>query len=231
MKKILWGLALAGLSLGSAVPSHAAKSADLKINGRITPPACNLSFTGAIVDFGTRTFGSLEPGGTILPTQTTTMNIVCDGPTRVSFSAIDNRPGTAIASTEVTVWPTLGSTYDRAVWGLGTTGNANAKIGALEVAIPSGSILVDGKNLTTSGPLVLVAPIDSSTWAAGGYSSLRDVIPGRQLSVGSTDYLPQAFSNLSVPLQLSAVIARPAMLPAEDEIILDGSMTFTLRYL
>lgn len=231
MKKILLGLALAGLSLGSAVPSHAAKSADLKIHGRITPPACDLSFTEAIVDFGTRTFGSLAFGGTVLPTQTTTMNIVCDGPTRVSFSAIDNRPGTAIASTEVTAWPSLGDTSDRTVWGLGTTGSANAKIGALEVAIPAANVLMDGKNMTSSGPNVLTAPIGSSTWSASWYTSVRDLVPAKQYSVGSADAMPQAVSNLSVPLRLSPVIARPATLPAEDEIILDGSMTFTLRYL
>lgn len=231
MKKILFGIAVAGAAAGAAVvPAHAATSASLTVQGNITPPACTLSLTDATVDFGTRTFGALDAGGTILPTQTTTIQVACEGSTRVSFSAVDNRPGTAIDSSAVTVWPALGTaSADRAVWGLGTAGVEKAKIGALEVAIPTWLVLADGQTAGSDLP-VMTGPLGSATWGGSWYSSTIDLVPNKQYTV-STKTGPKAIKNLSFPLQLAPVIARPATLPAEDELELDGSLTLTLHYL
>jgi hypothetical protein len=231
MKNILLGLALASAGVGVTLPAHAAKSADLIIQGRITPPACDLTFTDATVDFGTRTFGSLNIGGTILPTQTTTLNISCSGATRVSFSAADNRSESAIAADDVTAWPNLSMLADaKTIWGLGTTGTADAKIGGMEVVIdPNGGRIDDAP--ISANLRVISGMLGQATWNGSFYASTANLSPRLHYSFGPYQGPPQAVSNVSLPLKLAPVIARPANLPADDEINLDGSLTFTLHYL
>ena len=231
MKKILLSLAVAIASVGVSLPTHAAKSANLTIKGQITPPACDLSFTDARVDFGTHAFRSLNIDGTILPTQTTTLNLTCSGATRVSFSAADNRPGSAIAAGDVTNWPnlaTLGGTTT--IWGLGMTGTADAKIGGLEIVIDPNQARIDGAP-TSSDLRFISGALGQNTWSGNFYMSSANLSPNVQYSFGSSQEGPRAVSNVSVPLKLAAVIARPASLPADDEINLDGSLTFSLHYL
>lgn len=230
MKKTLLSLAVASASVGLSLSAHAAMSADLTVKGQITPPACDLSFTDATVDFGTRAFGSLNIGGTILPTQTTTLNIQCAGATRVSVSAADNRPGSAIAAGDVTAWPNLGTSWAKTIWGLGTTGTADAKIGGLEVAVDSAGARVDG-NPVSGDIRILGAALGTEVWDNGIFANLKGYIDANRHYAFGPANSPAAVSNVSMPLQLSAVIARPATLPADDAITLDGSLTFSLHYL
>lgn len=221
---------VAASSLAST-SAQAATSADLIIKGQISPPACNLSFADSTVDFGTRSFGSLNFGGTVLPTQTATMNIACTGATRVSFSAVDNRPGTAIASSEVTVWPSVANSTEKWAWGLGSTGSTNAKIGAVEIAMPMDKAVVNGSATALNVMQLIWGDLGGTTFTRYTASNtlVHTLSPARHYSFGVASPVP--ISSASIPLSLSAVIARPATLPAEDEITLDGSLTFSLHYL
>ena len=228
MKKILLGMALASASVGISLPAHAANSADLTVKGQITPPACDLSFTDGTVDFGNRTFGTLDLGGTILPTKTTNLIIECRGATRVSFSVADNRPGSAISDQDVNAWPNIGVVWQKTIWGLGTAGNSDAKIGGLVVSI-SPSTQIDRKPLTDN-LRILNAPLGTNAWETGTYLNYGYLDAAQHYSFGQPNK-PAAVSTVTMPLYLAGVIARPTNLPAVDEINLDGSLTFSLHYL
>lgn len=80
------------LALATGVTVLAAPTAELTIAGTITPPACTISLTNSLVDFGEHRHSSLVRGReTTMDTRTTELNIQCDGATRASFSLKDNR--------------------------------------------------------------------------------------------------------------------------------------------
>jgi len=180
------------------------------------------------VDFGTRTFGTLDVGGTILPTQMTNLIIQCSGATRLSFSAADNRPGSAIAEQDVNAWPSIAGIWEKTIWGLGTAGNSDAKIGGLVVSI-SPLTQIEGKPLTDN-LRIMNAPLGTNAWETGTYLNYGYLNAAQHYSFGQPNK-PAAVSNVTVPLYVAGVIARPANLPADDEINLDGSLTFSLHYL
>lgn len=215
----------------------AASTAELSIHGQLTPPACTIGFNGdAAIDFDTRTFGSLESNGTQLSPQRTDLHISCGGPTRVAFSAQDNRPGAGIARIDDPDlnWPTQhASNADRYSWGLGYADEAHEiKVGALIVLLKAIWTSVDGVNLTALADSNLLARAKGdATWPVQSLLEDINLSPTYEYSFGSKEGAAQAITDAQVGLQLSPLVGRPATLPTHQDIALDGSITFTLRYL
>lgn len=231
-----------------AAGAQAQSSAGLEIRGQIQPSACSVSLTDGAVDFGVHAFASLLPNGTLLGQRRTTLEIHCVNPTSISFSAADNRASSAIESTEVNVWPSIDSqTWDRGVgkvFGLGRTqaGETAQKIGAVAIALDTSGITLDGAALRSGPRRLLRSPKsgESASWTGNFLNNPIILATDSEYTFGSSGISNRtnarvitlgAITSASVPLLLQAVIARRSNLLPSDEIVLDGSLTFTLRYL
>ncbi|MGV2865064.1 DUF1120 domain-containing protein [Achromobacter sp. ESBL13] len=234
MKKQLFvGVALATL----AATTHAAGNSDLAVTGKLMPPACNVHFGGnATLDFDTIAFNALDKNGTNLGSKNTQLQIDCGRPTRVSVTAIDNRAGSGITIQEAPQlnWPYQnpenGSKYS---WGLGFADESKQiKTGALIALINPPTTTVDGALLTETGAQkVLARPKGSTNWPIVSSHYSVNLSPDLEYSFGPTGGPAAPITNAQLALGIAPMIASPSTLPAANEIPLDGSITFTLRYL
>lgn len=230
------------------VGAQAQSSAGLVLRGQIQPSACSVALTDGTVDFGLRAFSSLLPNGTILGPLRTTLEIRCISPTSVSFSASDNRASSAISSADVSVWPSTDSaswdTGQGKVFGLGRTqASASApKVGAVAIALDTPGILLDQAPLSSGSRRLLRSPKrgESASWGGNLVTSQAILATDLEYTFGSVGTNTRtnarvvtlgAITSASVPLVLQAIIASRSKLMPSDEILLDGSLTFTLRYL
>ncbi|MCW3156048.1 DUF1120 domain-containing protein [Achromobacter spanius] len=224
-----------GLALAAASTTHAATNqADLVIGGQLTPPACSMGFGGASpVDFGTLPFHSLNRNGTLLPEQRPRLEIACGGPTRVSFTVHENRPDTAITHQAAIAsgmpWPyqnPLNGTPH--AWGLGRIDDV--KIGAVVLLVRPHATVVDGVPPFQSTSMVLSRPRGSASWPVQSAIDTINVNPADEYSFGK-DATAMPITTVSVSLAVTPVLNGTTALPTSKEIPLDGSVTFTLRYL
>lgn len=223
------------LALATASTAHAAANqSDLVVRGQLTPPACSIGVGGAgLVDFGTLPFGSLDRNGTLLAEQRPRVEIACGGPTRVSFTVQDNRPDTAITHQEAIAngmpWPyqnPLNGTPH--VWGLGRIDDV--KVGAVVLLVRPEATVVDGIPPFESKSMVLSRPSGGSNWPVHSAMDTINVNPADEYSFGTAaGAVP--ITTASVSLAVLSLLNRTAVLPTSQEIPLDGSVTFTLRYL
>jgi len=206
MKKTLTLLGSTFL-LAGATCAFAASSTDLTVTGIITPVACtpNLS-NGGLVDNGKISAGDLNPTtSTIVGTHPLQLTVACDAPARFALDPIDNRAGTGTTSS----WFGLGLTDD------------GEKLGYVQVLVKNA--LADGQPAQA---------IDSDD---GGASWNRATVtsPGYLLSVGSaTDSsVPIAVEDVTMDFEVRTFIARADSLTLTDEVVMDGSVTFEMKYL
>jgi len=223
------------LALAAASSTHAATGqANLVIAGQLTPPACNLGFGGGgAIDFGTLPFQSLNHNGTLLPEERPRLEIVCGGPTRVAFTVHENRPDSAITHQEASAagmpWP-----YQNPVngaphaWGLGRIDDV--KIGAVVLLVRPQATVVDGVPPFLSTSMVLSRPSGAPSWPVQSAVDTINLNPTDEYSFGK-DASAMPITTASVSLAVIPVLNRTAALPTSKEIPLDGSVTFTLRYL
>ncbi|MNX53716.1 hypothetical protein D3C86_844180 [compost metagenome] len=225
----------AGLALAAASTAHAATNqADLTIGGQLKPSACSMGFGDAsAVDFGTMPFHTLNRNGTLLAEQRPRLEIVCGGPTRVSFTVHENRPDTAITHQEAIAnampWPYQNPQNGAPhAWGLGRIDDV--KIGAVVLLVRPEATVVDGIPPFNSTSMVLSRPSGASSWPVQSGMDTINVNPADEYSFGK-DATAMPITTASVSLAVTPVLNGTAALPTTKEIPLDGSVTFTLRYL
>ena len=201
--------ALAGaLLIAHASAALAASSVDLSVKGAITPSACTPSLPGA-VDFGKISAKDLNADAqTRLPDQTIKLSVSCEGSTRFAITPFDNRTG---------------SSTQNSAFGLGLI-NDTEKLGRYF--------------LTMRNPVADVASTLLSTRGEGRWGELYDddaVVPNALIALGSFDatngWLPHPLQDMSVEVVLNTAIAPAKSLTLTNEVQLDGSATFEVKYL
>jgi type 1 fimbria pilin len=206
MKKTLTLLGSAFL-LAGATCAFAASSTSLTVTGIITPVACTPSLSkGGLVNNGKISAGDLNPTrSTLVGKHPLQLTVACDAPARFALDPIDNRAGTGIVS---------------GMFGLGLTDDGE-KLGYVQVAVKNA--LADGQ------PAQAIDSDDGgATWNRTPVTS-----PGYLLSVGSaTDSsVPIAVEDLTMDFEVWTLIAPADSLTLTDEVVMDGSATFEMKYL
>lgn len=206
MKKYL--TALSATALMCAAPyALAASSTDLTVTGTITPSACTPSWSNSgQVDAGKISAKDLSPTNpTLVGSHPLQLAVTCDAATRFALNQIDNKPNTS-------------SGVGR--FGLGLT-NAGEKLGFFHAVI---------KNTLADG--VAAQAIESED---GGASWSRTTVlsPDVVLSAATTTEFntPIAMKHLTMDVDVLINIAPANGLTLTDEITLDGSATFEMKYL
>jgi len=237
-------LTLSGVALGQS-------SAELSIRGEIVPPACRIALSQAVVDLGTHSYSKLHATFvTVLPTQEVQMNIECDGPVTVAFRAANNRASSIIPDMQLPPGVAASRTFgasngysagftDRSAAALGfaVADDPASKIGMVETALDLDRMIVDGENLNATGKALAFSTSTTRlpTSRSATFSTAMVALTGpswyvmqRQSGQRESTFAP--YKNLSVPVVLMPALAPKTGLPANQEIALDGSVTFELRY-
>ncbi|WP_448109216.1 DUF1120 domain-containing protein [Pseudomonas azerbaijanoccidentalis] len=205
MKKYI--AALSTTALISVTPHALASSTDLTVTGTITPVACTPSLSnGGIVDNGKISAKDLNPTrDTLVGKHPLQLTATCDAPLLFALNPIDNQAGTSSSLT----W-----------FGLGLT-DAGEKLGWVRIDVTN--TIADGV-----AAHAIDSEDDGKTWSRTWVSS-----PGYLLSVGSaTDTsTPIATQVLTMDFEVQTNIARAESLTLTDEVALNGSVTFEMKYL
>lgn len=227
--------ATAAVTVGAS--AQAATTAELRITGRITPPACSIVLDGnGVVDFGSQGFNTLAADGTRFAERTVGVNITCEGPARVGLQVVDNRASSKVtkASLAATAWASSAAALgDRYVYGLGTTANGNggqANIGGVMFGFQGGVVTADG---TANSHVIYSA--DRNSWQfdaiARAYMTPDMTYSFVRGAATATNATPATVTTVTGNLTVVPTINRNSALPAGQLIELDGSATLTLVYL
>lgn len=226
-------LSIALVALAAAAPAMGNNT--LTVVGKLTPPACDARFDGgATVDFGTIPFGSLSNNGTHYEEKNSQLLVDCGGPTRVSVVAQDNRIGSGITMQEAPGldWPYQSPNVDKYSWGLGFADGDHIKTGALIALVRPTNTTIDGAPLTEAGTQkVLARPGGSTTWSIASSRYSMNLNPDFEYSFGPEGGPAVPVTHVQLGLGVIPMIGPSSTLPHADEIPVDGSITFTLRYL
>ena len=194
------------LAMTSSV--FAASSVDLSVKGLITPSACTPSLPGDI-DFGKIAAKDLNiDTGTLLERKTVPLSVNCDAATLFAIQPIDNRAGSA---------------FSRFYFGLGMI-NENQKLGRYLLAFT---------NPVAETPSTLLA-----MYNADGFwvTLLSDEVIGPHVLValgsrGDSGWAPHPIKDAVMDVTLEATINPAKDLTLTDEVAIDGSATFEVKYL
>lgn len=185
----------------------AASSTDFAVTGTITPNACEpMLSSGGVVDYGKMPAKELNADRpTSLPWQTMQVEILCDAPTFIALSTIDNRAGTAAINPN---WH-----------GLGTTAN-DERLGSAAFGL---------YNATADGLVVRTI-----TSADGGATWSPSVVLGHNVITSisaATNATPIAVTRFNANLRVYTMVDGTDRLTVLDEVPLDGHATVQLKYL
>ncbi|UVJ45134.1 DUF1120 domain-containing protein [Pseudomonas sp. LS1212] len=218
-----FALSLIAAAVISAVPTAFAQSTtDISVTGTITPAACRPTFGGVgAVDFGRIASHDLEQGShTPLPEKTLALTVVCDGPTRFALRSVDNREGSATSPSGA------GARAAYRAHGLGMSGEE--KIGHYLLDIEPANAQIDGATAYATYTLDLGLTWSNTADAPHPLSPLELV--GFSFNSGHTAG-PDAVTNLTSALRISAHVAPAQELSLTDEVTLDGSAVIEVVYL
>lgn len=196
------------LLLGIAGNTVAASSVDLTVKGLITPNACEPTLSnGGVFDYGKISVKDLAPPAqpTALEKRTMAINITCAAATLAGLQGKDNRAGSDLG--------------DGRYYGMGLV-NGTEKLGDYFLRL---------QNLTADGaPMRSIKSEDNgATWQAS-----QIMRPNFLMSVADdTTVAPVAFQVLSGEIEIEPYIAPTENLTLDKELPMDGSATFTVRYL
>jgi hypothetical protein len=207
----------AALLTSMATCALAASTANLTLNGTITPAACTPTFSSnGLVDYGKISRQDLSiDNRTRLRNESLDLNINCNMPARFALIMRDNRDGSAIVNSEIY----YGLELDR-------SGN---RIGMYSLQFDPASTVVD------AWPQVYRT--DSTTGGRAWSTSRSSAIPvGAQSYLGFTNVAgstagPAAIQSLSSRVTLVTYIAPTSTLDLTDDATLDGSATLEVVYL
>jgi type 1 fimbria pilin len=219
--------------LGFIRPAFSEPRASLVINGKITPPSCDIKLQNeGNVRFNDIPFNQLNQDGTLIPLQTLGMTITCESATRVGVTLTDSSAeNSKIARTDVTNSRWVSPGTEEHVFGLGFTGSAKKiKIGGVMIALQDGKV---NASRTADEHLASVSVISSSgTGTEPAYWILTKYLAAKQrISWGSAANGPQPVSNVVGTLEISPTIAKSSALPTSDDINFEGKVTLDLVYL
>lgn len=201
----------AALLLTAAACAHAASSVDLSVTGLITPSACTPTLSsGGVVELGKIAAGDILPGDiTYLPRAAMDLAVNCEAATLFALAPQDNRPQM------FTPW----------AFGFALMPSGKPMGGYWLDFVDS---LADDVELTR-----LYSENNGQTWRV---ADPLDLIEPRKLTafgewiIGPANVLP--IQNLNVSFLVSPFFyPGGTWLPANEEIPIDGSTTFELRYL
>lgn len=234
MKKEVLAIALA-LSTSSAF----AESIDLKVTGKIIPPACTTAFAsgGGTVDFGNILTSTLNPSKAtaLAEIKSVPVTITCDEATRVGVTFTDQRADSR-PTEDLGVYtdPNMSLGKD-GYFGLGfTAADSTTKIGAYTLAIgKTGATNADGKSLYAASSFD-----GGSTWSALYRDMRLPIYTSKAEVVGFSDSddtigsgLVSAEKLLNFNVDVSVIINSLSELQVKDEIVLDGLTSIDVVYL
>ncbi|HWT67595.1 MAG TPA: DUF1120 domain-containing protein [Pseudomonas sp.] len=187
----------------------AASSTDLTVTGTITPDACMPTLpNGGVVDFGKIAARDLNlTSDTRLESKTLNLDVNCPATALLAVQLLDNRKGTA---SSIASW----------LFGLGLI-NGTQKLGYYSlVTVRAEADGVPGQ--------AIVSLDQGASWSTN--IILRS---DHYLAVAASDdwSKPVAVQNMKIELSLNAAIARADSLDLSNEVSLDGSTTFEVKYL
>lgn len=195
----------------------AGPTATLQVKGSITPAACTPTLSnGGIIDVGatsTSEFGSTKFS---LPSKLVQLTVSCTAPTKLSFSATDNRSTSFVAG--------IGGYGNGADFGLGTTTDEK-KIGGYTIYPKTATIDGNAADILSSDNL--------SSWnkfvgvmGSKGTSGAEDV----NISVGATSTgVPAAFTDMTMDLSVETFLSNEMKSITELQNI-DGNATLNFEY-
>jgi len=205
MKKYF--VALSTTALISLAPfALAASSTDLTVTGTITPSACTPSLSsGGVVDLGKILVKNLNPTTyTLVNTTSMQLSVACESAVSFALISKDNRPNTS---------------FNNKGFGLGET-DAGERLGAFAPLVRS--VVADGVTARAIESLD-----DGATWVQGGYMS-----PDRITSVSAVgELVPMPAQDLLMNVHVQTWIARADSLTLTNDVTIDGSATFEMKYL
>lgn len=203
-------LLTAALLLTGASSVFAASSTDLTVTGSITPGACTPNLAnGGVVDFQQTPAKDLnQTSWTFLGRPSLQLNVACDAEQTFALQLKDNRPN---------------SSFQTHLYGLGII-NGNEKLGGFDLGF-SGAVSENGS------VDVLISADRGNTWHP---SAVGKHAPGTWAAFGDSStgtLLPLPIKNLTVDMEVGAIIARADSLTLTDEVPLDGAATLEVIYL
>ncbi|RMT95272.1 hypothetical protein ALP39_03066 [Pseudomonas marginalis pv. marginalis] len=196
------------LLLATSLPALAASTVDLTVKGLITPSACTPNMPGT-VDFGKISAKDLKlDSQTVLKPQSVQLSISCEASTLFAITPIDNRSGSSTRS---------------GAYGLGLI-NETEKLGRYYLTMG---------NLVADKPSSLLRQYNPGRW-----TELPDdeaVVPNALISLGDLDlsigWVPHPVQTATLDVVLNTAIAPANTLTLTNEVALDGSATFEVKYL
>ncbi|CRM46057.1 hypothetical protein [Pseudomonas sp. 31 R 17] len=186
----------------------AASSVDLTVKGLITPSACTPSLPGD-VDFGKIAAKDLNlDKTTTLERKTLQLSVNCDAATLFAIRPIDNRVGSAIYVSS---------------FGLGMI-NENQKLGRYQLTF---------SNPVVETPSTLLARYNGEErWEQ--LMPEDGIAPNDLVALGSrgdSGWAPHPIKDAILDVTLYTAIAPARDLTLSDEVAIDGSATFEVKYL
>jgi len=204
-----------------APAANAASTAELKVAGRISPPACTITLGGGgLVDYGDIPTSRMNVNSpTPLPARTLSLNVDCNAPVRFALSAHDNRG----ASAPISEFSGNMGTWDH--YGMGKFKNRN--IGWYVIRLQPAGLRGDGAAVAVlnknGGDLWETDSVGQFGRANGSYKKKSFVSTG-----GS---FPDAFKSLSGTISIAPTINPLGGLSLTEEIPFEGSASIELTYL
>lgn len=216
--------------------AQAATTAELKVTGRITPPSCDLTLDGnGVLNFGDRSFNSLNVDGTKLVEKAIGIQVTCDGATRVGLHVVDNRAGHKLlkSALNANAWASSSTLItDDFIYGLGTVTSLN------DTQVPIGGYMFGFKDadvMVNSAKGYVIYSSDKRAWKSEvpqrNYMSSNLTYSFVLGSPGGTNATPTPLTSMNGSLTVTPTINRATELPTTAAIPLDGSATISLVYL
>jgi hypothetical protein len=194
---------------GSAIA--APMSSELKVQGKMAVPSCQVSVTdGGVVDLGKISNSLISPSKpTPLTTRTVGITALCDAATYLSFTATDNREGSSSAS---------GSTY----FGLGNV-NGTGKLGYYQMKMYGAAVDNIG-----------VSQLYSTPKGSTSFSAAQEIIMNKNNVMGwaKSSGVQNSGKQFAAAIDLIPMLASSKDMngPLTDSVKLDGSALLNFAY-
>lgn len=204
------------------------QSVDLKVQGTLVMGACTPSFSaGGIVDYGKLSISTLKTDATNqLGTQSLTLNLTCESPTKVGWTTVDDRADSEQAITVYVDTDQMNKADE--LFGLGKTAGA-VNLGGYGIRFNNNasSTIADGK-----ASKLLYSDTNGSSWNfADGFEIPARVEGSRIITFGDSNNEPLAFTTASDVFQVGSAVQDTTTLAISDDTPIDGQATFTVVYL
>ena len=223
------------LASGGALATEG-QSAQLKVIGKITTPACQVSFDGGdTVDYGdiARTLLETNDYKKLQGRPGDTLRVTCDGTTQVAMKVTDDRTDSKLLGVNVNI-----DDYDGKG---GASGNLSSDLygyglGAVSVRgradpVPVGAWALSFLNLTIDGNPAFMGASGNGGTSWTGHSH-RYVAPNEHIGwVKSGSNVLGQGKIFTADVRTGVTLNKSTVLQDGNDIPLDGSATLTIVYL